>query len=68
MELSDPEIASEDIKSEDGNSILFCIGNCSRPALKNFGTSHKCNDFCKSALLTELDAEEFNNYDGNLKL
>ena len=68
MELSDPEIASEDIKSDDGKNILFCIGNCSRPAIKNFGISHKCNDFCKFAFLTELDADEFNNYDDKVNL
>ena len=58
--LCDPEIASADIYN--GDEFMFCVGNLSRHAIKNFGLTHVCNPFCKELQLQEFSLEEFENY------
>ena len=51
--LYDPEIATSDLFDQD-HEMLFCSGNLSKIAIENFIADHSCNNYCKSAGLTEL--------------
>ena len=56
--LCDPEIATSTLLTEEGNAILFCCGNLSATAIKNFILGHKCNKYCHLLKLPELKSQE----------
>lgn len=45
--LFDPEIASQQVMSENDSSYLFCTGNLSIVAINSFIRKHTCNLYCK---------------------
>ena len=45
-QLTDPEIATSEIKDKD-DKWNFCSGNCASLAITNFFENHLCNQFCK---------------------
>ncbi|XP_066924623.1 eukaryotic elongation factor 2 kinase-like [Clytia hemisphaerica] len=47
----DPEIAAGE-HFDDQDELLFCGGNLSQTAIKNFKHLHQCNKFCSDLLLT----------------
>ena len=51
--LYDPEIATSDLFDGD-HEMLFCSGNLSKVAIKNFVEDHGCNKYCRSAGLAKL--------------
>ena len=54
--LFDPEIASADLYSADGDDrqILYCAGNLSTRAIDKFVATHKCNALCGVLGLEDL--------------
>ena len=50
--LCDPEVASEESR-KDGE-FLFCTGNLSTEAIKQFCVMYTCNKYCKLLCLSEL--------------
>ena len=46
-QLCDPEISSTNLKDTADENILFCCGNLSFQAIKNFFTFHVCNKYCE---------------------
>jgi hypothetical protein len=51
--LFDPEIATSELFDKD-SEMLFCSGNLSMVAIKNFVKEHQCNNYCISAGLTKF--------------
>ena len=52
--LFDPEIASQQVMSENDSSYLFCTGNLSIVAINSFIRKHACNLYCKLFNLPDL--------------
>lgn len=52
--LCDREIAREDLRDADDNTILFCSGNLSYTAIEKLNEVHVCNQYCT---LLNLDQE-----------
>jgi len=52
-DLYDPEMASTQL-FDDNQAILYCIGNLSKIAIKNFVEDHKCNKYCQLVGLRPL--------------
>ena len=59
-DMCDPEIASAELFShdehgEEGNEILYCVGNLSVQAISKFTFCHKCNVYyCEMAGLKKI--------------
>ena len=64
--LTDPEIATSQFAKDD--TALFCVGNVCRKAIKRFGMSHTCNEFCIDAKLSKIDSKKFDDYDDTIYL
>ena len=50
----DPEIASDNLYDSITNEILYCTGNLSKMAIKNFIQKHNCNKYCEIVGLKPL--------------
>ena len=50
----DPEIASDNLYDSITNEILYCTGNLSKMAIKNFIQKHNCNKYCEIVGLKQL--------------
>lgn len=64
FKLCDPEIASINVYKDD--EALFGIGNLSRHAIKKFGVTHKCNQYCTQLSLREFSEEYFQEFSTDL--
>jgi hypothetical protein len=45
--LYDPEIASKEIMSDQGEQLMFAVGNLTQTAIDTFVTAHSCNKYCE---------------------
>jgi hypothetical protein len=46
-DLYDPEIASKEIMSDQGEQLMFAVGNLTQTAIDTFVAAHSCNKYCE---------------------